>query len=134
MYRHLRTANRLRKDTIFHGTSGFRSCRLMKLASPCISPPVGPGSPSRPSTDPLAAPVQLVYALHTSLTSILKQSPSLPERFAAHKAISAHVKDTLVSYGFEFVPLNRDIAANGMSAVRYPSGVAASDILPKLAE
>ena len=91
-------------------------------------------SPLRLSTDLLVAPVQLIYALHTSLTSILNQSPSLPERFAAHKAISAHVKDTLASIGFGFVPLDRTLAANGMSAVRYPPGVAASDILPKLAE
>lgn len=80
------------------------------------------------------APVQLVYALHTALTAILKQSPSLPERFAAHKAASKHVKDTVASLGFGFVPLDRSIAANGMTAVRYPSGVSAADILPKLAE
>jgi alanine-glyoxylate transaminase/serine-glyoxylate transaminase/serine-pyruvate transaminase len=78
--------------------------------------------------------VQLVYALHASLTSILKQSPSLPERFAAHKAASAHVKDTLASLGFGFVPLDPSIAANGMTAVKYPSGISASDILPRLAE
>ncbi len=80
------------------------------------------------------APIQLVYALHTSLTSILKQSPSLTERFTTHKAVSKHVKDTLADLGFGFVPLDRSIAANGMTAVRYPSGVSAADILPKLAE
>jgi alanine-glyoxylate transaminase/serine-glyoxylate transaminase/serine-pyruvate transaminase len=68
------------------------------------------------------------------LTAITKQSPSLTERFAAHKAASKYVKDSLTELGFGFVPLNRDIAANGMTAVRYPKGITAADILPKLAE
>lgn len=79
-------------------------------------------------------PVQLVYALHASLKSITEQSPSLSERFAAHKAASKHFKDSLTDLGLDFVPLSRDIAANGMSAVKYPEGFAATDILPKLAE
>ena len=32
------------------------------------------------------------------------------------------------------MPLNRKLAANGMSAPRFPAGIAASDIIPKLAE
>ena len=78
--------------------------------------------------------MQLVYALHTSLKAITQGSPSLTERFAMHKAASKKVKDSVASMGFGFVPLDRSIAANGMSAVKYPTGVAASDILPKLAE
>lgn len=44
------------------------------------------------------------------------------------------MKDELEKLGCGFVPLSRDIAANGMSAVRYPKGVTAPDVLPKLAE
>lgn len=78
--------------------------------------------------------MQLVYALHTSLKSITTGSPSLSERFEQHKAVSKQVKDRLGELGFGFVPTDRKFAANGMSAVRYPKGIQASDILPKLAE
>ncbi len=76
--------------------------------------------------------MQLIYALHTALKTILTSSPSLEERFALHKKASNKVKDTLTEAGFECIPLNRDIAANGMSAVKYPNGLSAGDILPKL--
>ncbi|KAK4686641.1 hypothetical protein P7C73_g3481, partial [Tremellales sp. Uapishka_1] len=78
-------------------------------------------------------PVQLVYALHTSLKAITTASPSLEERFKAHKTASKYIKDELAALGFGFVPLDRDIAANGMTAVRYPKGLSAADIVPKLA-
>lgn len=78
--------------------------------------------------------MQLVYALHTALKTITTSSPSLTERFAAHKATSAKVKDALAELGCGFVPLDRKIAANGMTAVRYPKGIQAADVLPKLAE
>jgi alanine-glyoxylate transaminase/serine-glyoxylate transaminase/serine-pyruvate transaminase len=80
------------------------------------------------------APVQLVYALHASLKSIVSGPISLEDRFAQHKAASKHVKDKLTDLGFGFVPTSRDHAANGMTAAKYPKGVAAADILPKLAE
>lgn len=75
-----------------------------------------------------------MYALHASLKSITTQSPSLEERFAQHKAVSKQVKDKLTDLGFGFVPTSRDHAANGMTAAKYPKGIAAADILPKLAE
>lgn len=81
-----------------------------------------------------SAPVQLVYALHSSLKSITSASPSLEDRFAQHKATSKRVKDKLAELGFGFVPTSRDLAANGMTAAKYPSGIRAADILPKLAE
>lgn len=78
------------------------------------------------------APVQLVYALNASLKAITESSPSFTERLEAHKKASAYIKDSLTSLGFEFVPKSRDIAANGMTAVKYPKGLGAADILPKL--
>lgn len=80
-----------------------------------------------------SAPVQLVYALHAALKAITTESPSLSERFAQHKQASNRVKDQLAALGFGFVPTDRKHAANGMSAVKYPEGVQASDILPTLA-
>ncbi|ODO08397.1 alanine-glyoxylate transaminase/serine-glyoxylate transaminase/serine-pyruvate transaminase [Cryptococcus wingfieldii CBS 7118] len=77
-------------------------------------------------------PVQLIYALNTSLKAIL--SSPIADRFAAHKKASAYVKDSLAELGLDFVPKSRDIAANGMTAVRFPKGVTAPDVLPKLAE
>ncbi|WWD17025.1 hypothetical protein CI109_101461 [Kwoniella shandongensis] len=77
-------------------------------------------------------PVQLVYALHTSLKAIT--SAPISDRVEDHKAASKYVKDSLAELGLDFVPKSRDIAANGMTAVRFPKGLQASDVLPKLAE
>ncbi|OCF43063.1 alanine-glyoxylate transaminase/serine-glyoxylate transaminase/serine-pyruvate transaminase [Kwoniella heveanensis CBS 569] len=77
-------------------------------------------------------PVQLIYALNTALKSIA--SASIGQRIEAHRAASKYVKDELTSLGLEFVPKSRDIAANGMTAVKFPKGVTAPDVLPKLAE
>lgn len=79
-----------------------------------------------------AAPVQLVYSLNASLKAITQSTPSFTERLEAHKKASAYIKDSLTQLGFEFVPQSRDIAANGMTAVKYPKGLGAADILPKL--
>lgn len=81
---------------------------------------------------PCLAPVQLIYALHTSLKSIT--SAPISDRVEAHKAASKYVKDSLAEIGLGFVPKSRDIAANGMTAVKFPKGLQASDVLPKLAE
>lgn len=78
------------------------------------------------------APVQLVYSLHTALKAITEQSPSFTERLQAHKDASKFIKDSLTDLGFDFVPKSRDIAANGMTAVRLPEGYTLPDILPKL--
>ncbi|KAK1923991.1 putative alanine-glyoxylate transaminase [Papiliotrema laurentii] len=79
-------------------------------------------------------PVQLVYALQAALNAIVEGKQSLEERFAAHKAASNKFKDAMASLGFDFVPLSREVAANGMSAVKFPKGLTAADIVPKLAE
>lgn len=36
--------------------------------------------------------------------------------------------------GFGFVPKSRDVSANSLSAVRFPKGIVAADIVPKLVE
>lgn len=77
-------------------------------------------------------PVQLIYALHAALSAITKASPSLEERFALHKAASNKVKDFVIDLGLELLPLSRDASANGMTAVKFPPGLKAPDLLPKL--
>ena len=61
-----------------------------------------------------SAPVQLIYALHASLTHITKSSPSLEERFAMHKAASNKIKDAMEGLGLGLIPLSRHASANGM--------------------
>ncbi|CAG8692403.1 35322_t:CDS:2, partial [Racocetra persica] len=77
-------------------------------------------------------PVQLIYALHTSL----KQITSIPleERFQQHKEVSNRIKDSLEELGLKFVPKNREVSANGMTAVYYPEGIKPTDLLPRVAE
>lgn len=73
---------------------------------------------------------QLVRALHTSLRQIL--SAPLPVRFETHKAVSKKVKSAIESLGLRQLANTPADQANGMTAVYFPDGVAAQDILPKL--
>ena len=75
----------------------------------------------------------MVYALNSALKTITQGKPSFTDRLEAHKKASAYIKDSLSSLGLDFVTKSRDIAANGMTAVKYPKGLGAADVLPKLA-
>ncbi|KAG0328118.1 hypothetical protein BG000_000642, partial [Podila horticola] len=55
------------------------------------------------------------------------------KRFAVHKEASLKAKQFIHDLGLKLVPTSLEHAANGMSAVYYPEGVAATDLLPKLA-
>ncbi|KZV85701.1 PLP-dependent transferase [Exidia glandulosa HHB12029] len=77
-------------------------------------------------------PTNLIWALHASLSTITKSSPSLEERFALHKSASAYVKQELAALGLKQIPLKPEFAANGMTAVYFPEGVTASDVVPQL--
>ncbi|KAG0006020.1 hypothetical protein BGZ80_005356 [Entomortierella chlamydospora] len=74
--------------------------------------------------------VQSVFALHVSLKQIVAQG--VEKRFALHKEASTKVKKFIHDLGLTLVPTGLDHAANGMSAVYYPEGIAATDLLPKL--
>ncbi|CAG8719265.1 13819_t:CDS:2, partial [Acaulospora morrowiae] len=76
-------------------------------------------------------PVQLIYALNTSLKQIT--SVPLETRFQMHKEVSNRIKDAIENLGLKFVPNSREIAANGMTAVYYPEGIQATDLLPRVA-
>ncbi|GAK64453.1 PLP-dependent transferase [Moesziomyces antarcticus] len=78
-------------------------------------------------------PTNLIYALHASLTTITKGSPSLEERFQQHVATSDRVKDFVSQLGLQQLAADgKKDGAHGMTAVRYPQGVKATDLLPKL--
>ena len=62
-------------------------------------------------------PVNLIYALNASLTSITKSAPSLPERFAIHKQESARFRKAIKSMGLRPLAKTEGEQANGMTAV-----------------
>ncbi|KAL5513178.1 hypothetical protein ACEPAH_3576 [Sanghuangporus vaninii] len=77
-------------------------------------------------------PVNLIYALNASLTSITKSAPSLHQRFAIHKEQSARFRKAIKSMGLKPLAKNEAEQANGMTAIYFPDGLGASDILPRI--
>ncbi|KAH9939141.1 PLP-dependent transferase [Amylocystis lapponica] len=88
------------------------------------------GSPAYFATPP----VNLVYAYHASLTRITKAAPSLEERFRLHREASNRIKSAVAELGLKQLPLDPAYAANGMTAVYFPDGLRASDIVPRMAQ
>jgi len=77
--------------------------------------------------------VQLIYALQASLTTMTTKSPSLEERFALHKEASQRLKSEIQNtMGLSLVTKSNDAAANGMTAVYTPEGIAPTDIVPQM--
>jgi len=77
-------------------------------------------------------PVQLIYALNTSLKQILQRP--MASRFQDHKKASSMVKDFVErKLGLKTIPNSREESANGMTAVWIPEGVKLPDLLPKIA-
>lgn len=74
-------------------------------------------------------PTNLVYAVHAAMTAITKQSPSLEERLKLHQEASKKVRQTCLDLGLKLVPTDPKWAANGMTTVYAPDGIAASDIV-----
>ena len=75
--------------------------------------------------------VSLIIALHVSLKQQVLVN-GMEQRFADHLATSQRVKDTVTGWGLELVPVARSVAANTLTAVYYPSGVTAADLLPRM--
>lgn len=74
--------------------------------------------------------VNLVAALNISLGLILDEG--MDAIFARHRAISGACKAAVTALGLGQVPLSSDIAANTMTAPRFPAGVTKDDLLPKI--
>ncbi|WFD42295.1 hypothetical protein MPSI1_000937 [Malassezia psittaci] len=83
-------------------------------------------------------PTNLIYALHRSLKTILEGPVSLEERIKLTKQASDKIKNALTEMGLKQLVdpelQKNNGAANGMTAVRYPNGLKAPDVLPKMAQ
>ncbi|KAF9054562.1 pyridoxal phosphate-dependent transferase [Panaeolus papilionaceus] len=81
-------------------------------------------------------PVNLIYAFHASLQLITAKAdhslPSVEARFALHKEASNRVKNAAKKLGLKQLPRQDSEAANGMSALYFPEGITAGDLLPRL--
>ncbi|OAX38983.1 PLP-dependent transferase [Rhizopogon vinicolor AM-OR11-026] len=77
-------------------------------------------------------PVNLIYAFHASLTQIMQGSVSLEQRFKLHQDASRRIKKAAEKIGFKGVPISEDVQANGMTALYFPDGFVANDIIPRL--
>ncbi|KAG8749997.1 hypothetical protein FRC14_000886 [Serendipita sp. 396] len=56
----------------------------------------------------------------------------MDERIRRHQESSRRVKDAVTSLGLKQVATDPAFAANGMTAIYYPDGVAAPQLLPSL--
>jgi alanine-glyoxylate transaminase/serine-glyoxylate transaminase/serine-pyruvate transaminase len=74
---------------------------------------------------------QLIHALHTSLTQIT--AVPMEQRFQKHYEVSRYVKKSLADMGLKQLAAADEAQANGMTAVYFPEGVTAPELLPKLA-
>lgn len=75
--------------------------------------------------------VQTVTALKVSLDQIL--SEPLDDRFAKHAQVSSNFKTEIEKLGLKILPVSRDVAANGLSAIYFPESINGPDLLSKLA-
>ncbi|CAF1356884.1 unnamed protein product [Adineta steineri] len=78
-------------------------------------------------------PIQLICALYTSLKAIT--SRPIEERWSKHKEASLDFKQFVTNeLGLKQVPNDPSVAANSMTAIYFPDGVSAPDVIPKLFE
>lgn len=75
--------------------------------------------------------VQTITALKVSLDEIL--SERLDARFAKHAEVSTQFKDQLEKLGLKILPVSREVAAHGLTAVYFPENVNGADLLAQLA-
>jgi alanine-glyoxylate transaminase/serine-glyoxylate transaminase/serine-pyruvate transaminase len=75
-------------------------------------------------------PVNLIWALNVSLGQILAEG--MNARFERHQAISQACQRAIAALGLGQVPLKPAYAAHTMTAPRYPEGVTAAQLLPKI--
>ncbi|KAI8075598.1 pyridoxal phosphate-dependent transferase [Thamnidium elegans] len=75
--------------------------------------------------------VQLIYALHTSLTKVLSQP--LEARFQKHYQVASHFRKTVKDWGLVQVAQSEACSANGMTAIWLPEGVQVAQLVGSLA-
>lgn len=74
--------------------------------------------------------VNLIWALSVSLGQILEEG--MEARFKRHRALSRACQQAIAALGLGQVPLKPEYAANTMTAPRYPAGITAADLLPRI--
>lgn len=72
-------------------------------------------------------PVNLIFALNVSLGQIF--SEGIEARFTRHQVLSRAVKAGIGALGLGQVPLRPEMAANTMTAPRFPAGVNGADFI-----
>lgn len=74
--------------------------------------------------------VNLVSALDVSLGQILAEG--MDARFARHARLGGAMQAALAALGLGQVPVSKAIAAHTLTAPRYPAGVTAGELLPRI--
>ncbi len=73
--------------------------------------------------------VNLIFALNVSLGQILAEG--MDARFARHRLLSQAVKAGISALGLGQVPLRAEVAANTMTAPRFPAGINGGDFIAR---
>ncbi len=76
--------------------------------------------------------VNLVWALNVSLGQILDEG--MEARFKRHEALGRACQAGITALGLGQVPIEPEFAAHTMTAPRYPAGVSAADLLPRITQ
>ncbi|KAJ1970971.1 hypothetical protein H4R35_005550 [Dimargaris xerosporica] len=76
--------------------------------------------------------VQLIMALHVGILQLLARG--MPCVYEAHRQTSDQFKRTIRALGLKTLPLTESVAAHSMTAVYYPTGITAPDLLPRLSQ
>ena len=76
--------------------------------------------------------VNLIFALNASLELILKEG--MPARIERHRALGRSCRSGLDALGLTQVPLSPEMAANTISAPRFPPGVNGPEFLAQAAK
>jgi alanine-glyoxylate transaminase/serine-glyoxylate transaminase/serine-pyruvate transaminase len=75
-------------------------------------------------------PVNLIFALNTSLNQILKEG--MEARFTRHQRMGEAMQATLTALGLKQVPTNSDFTASTLTAPYCPNGIVLTDFLPRV--
>jgi alanine-glyoxylate transaminase/serine-glyoxylate transaminase/serine-pyruvate transaminase len=73
-------------------------------------------------------PVNLIRALNVSLEEVL--AGGMAKRFAQHRKAGQAMRQAVQTLGLKVVPVRPEIAANTLTAVRFPAGVTGPVLLP----
>jgi alanine-glyoxylate transaminase/serine-glyoxylate transaminase/serine-pyruvate transaminase len=75
-------------------------------------------------------PVQLILALEVSLKQFMNEG--MDKRFELHRQASQKFKNACKQFGLKLVPVREECAANTLTALYYPEGIAGGDLLKQI--